>query len=77
MKKTRLLLMVTALIVCMSGQSFAMEEPEVGSAADNGAAYADPAQAETQTEAQAETQTEAQAEAQIGNPDCCTGKVPG
>ena len=58
--------MVTALIVCMSGQSFAMEEPEAGSAADNGAAYADPAQAETQTEAQAETQTEAQAEAQTG-----------
>ncbi|MBQ2677549.1 MAG: hypothetical protein IJF96_01385 [Firmicutes bacterium] len=59
MKKTRLLLMVTALIVCMSGQSFAMEEPEAGSAAD-------PAQAETQTEAQAETQTEAQTEAQTG-----------
>ncbi|MBQ1352421.1 MAG: hypothetical protein IIY39_00470, partial [Firmicutes bacterium] len=53
MKKTRILLIMTALIVCMSGQSFAAEEPEAGSAADNGAVNAAPAQTEAEAKAQA------------------------
>ena len=71
MKKTRILLIVTALIVCMSGQSFAAEGPEAGSAAESGAVNAVPAQTEAEAKAQAGIEpaasaNEAQTETQTG-----------
>ncbi|MDO4859999.1 MAG: hypothetical protein Q4A48_03130 [Bacillota bacterium] len=69
MKKTRILLIVTALIVCVSGQSFAAEEPEAGSAADNGAVNAVSEQTETQAQDQTETEAKAQAGTEPATPE--------